>query len=683
MGKKFLIWLLAGIMAFSCAACSDCGGNKGGDDSSSGSSVDGNFGTNYAEYNYNSGINLQGAKYPIVENGVAKYSILIPAEMGDELVETVAEFNGYVADVTGVYLSIVKEGEGTLPEKYISFGDTTAKTQAGIDTTSIQYDGYQVKTVDGNVYLAANLERGVRNAAYCFLERFLGIRWLTAQETYIPSSKTINVQECDIVEEPIFPMRQWMGGDFTDKTYYKHMRYYTGEERWCQDVPTGHNSTDSAGKPGIGYVNKSDIAPDGDGTQTLKQVHPEYFSDYTNHGSSTYELCFTSGIDENGNLMEGQSVASLMIDKMKTFLTADADEKKIDYLMVGHVDDRAAICKCDTCNDRRATYLDAGIHIMFLNAISEKVNTWLMETQGRRVKFVTFAYQYTQTPPIVENDDGSFSPISPLVVANDDIVIRIAPIDADYTYSFVDERQRDDQLFLINGWSTVAKHFMIWDYVSNYVEYYWYFPNLNYIKENIEKYQDMGVVYCMFQSSYTQKGIWHDNMRSYICSKLMWNIHWDIEYLMNEYIELYYGAAADTVKSVVNSFESFYTEQRMNGELVVDLFEAAGSFVQNDNNQNPKEWLNSIVRTIENGMKEVENSAELSDTEKGAAIYKLEDVLITPMRMILRNYNTYYLDGKIDYAIKFFDIVDAHGIKYFGETDIRSVATRKRECGLA
>ncbi len=684
MGKKIFILLLSAVMAFSCVACKG-GGTTSSSDSGSASENggnDGDFGTDYAEYNYNSGIDLQGAKYTLVENGAAHYSILVSSEPSDLVVETVAEFNDYVYEVSGTYLSIVKEGTET-PAKFISFGDTSAKAQAGIDTSKIKYDGFVIKTVSGNAYLAANVDEGVRNAAYSFLERFVGVRWLTAQETYVPTSKVISMQECDIVEEPLFEARQWMNGDYLDKEYFKHLRYYTGEERWCQEVPTGHNSTDSSSQPGLGYVNKSDIAPDGDGTEKLGDKHPEYFSDYTNPGPKNYELCYTNGIDENGKLTEGQSVASLMIDKMKQFLTADTEKKQIEYLMLGHVDDRSAICKCNTCSARRDAYTDSGILIMFLNVVSEKVNTWLTETQGRTVRFVTFAYQYTATPPVEENDDGTFTPLSPLVVCNDDIVIRIAPIDADYTYSFTDDRQLDSQLFLMNGWSTVAKHFMIWDYVCNYVEYYWYFPNLNYLKENIVKYQEMGVIYCMFQSSYTQKGIWHDDMRSYICSKLMWNIHWDIEYLMNEYIELYYGEGADTVKAVVNSFENFYTEQRDKGELAVDLFEATGSYVNNESNQNPKEWLNGIVRLLENGIKAVENDPSLSETEKGGTVYKLEGVLITPMRMILRNYNSYYLDGKIDYAIKFFDIVDAHGIKYFGETDIRSVATRKRECGLA
>ncbi len=680
MGKKFFIFLLTGIMALSCVACS---GGAGDNDSSVGNETDNNFGTQYEEYNYDSGINVKGEKYALVENGVANYSILIPAEASDVVVETVAEFNSYVYEISGVYLPTVKEGTVTQPSKFISFGETEAKKQTGIDTTKIKHDGYVIKTIDGNAYLAANMDRGVRNASYTFLERFLGVRWLTAQETYVPTSKVITMQDCNIVEEPMFESRMWMGGDYRDVEYFNHMRYYTGEERWCQEVPTGHNTTDQDKQPGIGYVNKADIAPDGDGQETLGQKHPEYFSDYTNPGPQDYEICFTSGIDENGKLTEGQSVASLMIDKMKQFLTADAEKRQIDYLMVGHVDNRAAICKCDTCEARREKYTDTGILIIFLNEISETVNKWLMETQNRTVRFVTFAYQYTAIPPVEENDDGTYSPLSPLVVCNDDIVIRIAPIDADYTYSFADDRQLPDQLFLMNGWSAVAKHFMIWDYVTNYVEYYWYFPNLNYLKENMIKYQEMGVIYCMFQSSYTQKGIWHDNMRSYICSKLIWNIHWDIEYLMNEYIELYYGVGADTVKAVVNSFENFYTEQRKSGELKVDLFEPINCFINNEINQNPKEWVNSIVRLLENGIKAVENNSSLSSTEKGGTIYKLEEVMITPMCMILRNYNSYYLDGKIDYAIKFFDLVDAHGVKYLGETDIRSVATRKRECGLS
>lgn len=678
MFKKVLTIVLAASVALSCVAC---GKTK----------TDDNLKTTEELYTYTTGINLNGKKYNIVENGEAKYNILLPASPSSSVVAAATEFNDYIEDVSGVRLFVVNESVENVKsvDKFISIGDTQAKINAGIDTANIENDGYVIKTIDGNIYLAANIDRGVTYAVYSFLERFLGVRWLTASETHIPVSQTITVQECDIVEEPVFGMRLWMGGDYTNTTVKNHFRYYDGSDLWLSGVSytksngevvnltSTHNTTDMASQPGIGWVNKVDPDPTDEEGRTLSETHPEYFSDSSPNKSSHYELCFTNGIDDNGNLTEGQSVASLMIDKMKKLLEADTEQKS-KYVMIGHIDDRSAYCECDTCNERNEKYTAAGVHIIFLNAVEKAVNEWLMETQGRTVNLVTFAYQYTYDPPAEENDDGSYTP---LVTASDNISIRIAPIDADYTYSFNDSRQIKNQYDALHGWATVSRHFMIWDYVSNYVEYFWYFPNLNYIKENTKLYSEMGVEYCMFQSSYTQNKIWHDDMRSYIASKLMWNLGWSVEELMDEYIDLYYGSAAQTVKDVIAAYENFYTIQRSNGELKVALFEPNGSFVHGA--ANPVNWLEGIVRIIDDGMSEIENNSTLTQTEKNGLIYKLEEVKITPMRMILRNYDYYYTEGKKDYAIEFFDIVDSHGIKFLGETNIRSVATRKKECGLS
>ncbi len=681
MFKKILTIGLAAVVALSCASCASCG-KKNNDE---------NLKTTEELYTYTTGINLNGKKYNVVENGEAKYNILLPASASAIVLSAATEFNDYIEDVSGTRLLVINENaEGVKTEsKFISIGDTQAKADANIDTKDIEDDGFVIKTVDGNVYLAANIDRGVTYAVYSFLERFLGVRWLTARETYIPASSTITVQECDIVEEPLFGMRLWMNGDYTNTSMKNHFRFYDGKDLWLSGVSyvksdgttvnltDTHNTTDSASQPGIGWINKVDPDPTNEG-KTLAETHPEYFSDHSPNKASSYEICYTNGIDENGNIAEGQSVASLMVDKMKRLLEADADNQQYKYVMVGHIDDSSAYCECDTCTERKEKYTSPGIQLIFLNAVEKAVNEWLIETQGRTVNLVMFAYQYAYNPPVTKEDYGSYTP---LVTANENISIRIAPIDADYTYGFNDSRQISSQYDSLHGWAAVARHFMIWDYVCNYVEYFWYFPNLNYLKENTKLYSEMGVEYCMFQSSYTQSKIWHDDMRCYIASKLMWNLGWNVEELMNEYIDLYYGAAAQTVKDVISSYENFYTMQRNKGELKVALFEPTGSFLSSD--ANPVNWLEGIVRIIDNGMLEIENDSKLTENEKNGLIYKLEEVKITPMRMILRNYDSYYTEGKKDYAIEFFNIVDAHGIKGLGETEIRSVATRKKECGLS
>lgn len=704
MAKKLLTIFLAILMAFSCVACGGGPAVNDGDINS------------YETYDYTTGIDTEGQKYAIVENGVAQYNILYAADTTDSVLIAINDFNEYIQKVTGTRLVPVKEDVST-PEKYISIGNTQVAADAGINADEVENDGYLIKTdASGNVYIVAQLDRGLEYGLLTFLERFCGIRWINVGVEHVPTSENIYVQPCEILDNPQFAWREYMNGNIYNKELNKRFRYYKGDGEWSTEVSSTHNTTGSSSQPLIGWVNKADADPLNEGS-TLGASYPEFFTDKTNSNKG-YDICpsngifyvegadardvddddsyssgfesalpydNTTGVQENGEV----SVASMMLAKMKRSIIKDTNQN-INYIFVGKIDDRGAYCKCDVCNTRREEIKESGMWVILLNAISNYLNAWMqapvedggLGQTGRTVTLATFAYQTTLQPPVKKDADGNTVPINDEVVGTDSFAIRIAPIELNPTYSFADPRQTTTITEPMEGWDACADHFMFWDYVANYVEYFWYFPTNHFLKDNMVYCQDLGVFYCMLQSSYTQAGIWFDEMRSYICSKLFWNFGWDVNYLMNEYLTLYYGEAADIVRSVIDQFENFYNQKRMEGTLAVRIFEPKGCFLNNDENQNPKEWITGILRTVEDGITLIENDTTLDANTKGDLVYKLEGVLITPMRMILRNYNSYYVEGKTDFAIKFFDLVEGRGIKYLGETSIRSVATRKAECGL-
>ena len=668
--KKIVALLMAVGTLFSAYACTNSD-----DSSSSSSSGVGDVETSIAsQYNYDSGIDYTGEPMTVVKDGVANYTIIVSADAPSTVLSAANELNSYVKQVTGVELPITDDGK-TVTGKYISVGATKQFAESsGMDVSGIKYDGYHIKSVDGNMYVNGPLARGVKYGVYTFIERFLGVRWLTDTVTHVPQTTEWKVYPHDILEEPNYQMRWWMGGSTNlNSTFFGHCKYYEGTELWLKDVNNVHNATDSHGH--VGYVNKKDLDPE-DATKTLKETHPEFFSDHLNKNLTYYDLCYTSGISEDGKLIEGINVANLMIDKLKTFLAKES-AKDTELIMIGRVDDRTAICKCDTCEARRDKFTESGIQVMFVNVVEQAVNAWLRETQDRECLFVTFAYQATQTPPV--DEDGN--PVSPLVKANENVAIRIAPIDADYTYSFDDERQSASQKKIVYGWSACADTIMIWDYVSCYVEYWWYYPNLYYLKENLQTYKDIGSIYVMNQSSYTQNQIWHDDMRNYIASRLYWNLDWDVEYLMNEYLTLYYGVAADAVKDIVMTFEHFYGQLREEGNLKVTLLSDSSKYMSGETY--PIEFLNLLLDKIDTAIYDVNQNDSISESEKAAYARRLLGIRLTPMRMILRNYTTYYaLSTRVAYATEFFDIIDDFRITALGEGSGRSVATRRKEAGL-
>ncbi len=636
-------------------------------------------------YNYNSGIAQNGMGYDIVSNRNAEYIMVIPANASANIVNAANELNSYIKGVSGVTLNIVRDNQ-TVTGNYISIGDTIYLGDTDIDLSALTNDGYSVKTIDGNIYIAGINERATKYAIYTFIERFLGVRWLNQSYTHIPTASTITVNQCDIVEQAVFENRMWYGGDSVmtaNAAQYKdHSRFYTGEETWGKGVASTHNTTDYGDedrKDIKGYVGKRDIDPTDSQGRSLGETHPEYFTDYTNKQSSHYDLCFTNGIDENGNLASGQSVASLMIDKIKSFLIADDGERKIQFFMIGIMDDSQAICQCATCQARRAQYGESGMSVIFMNCIEENVNAWLQEAQNRKVNIIMFAYSgRTSIPPTVKNGDGTQTLISPLCRANERVYVRLAPISADYTYSITDSRQDKTQFEALEGWRIVADNLMMWDYTTNFHEYFWYFPNMQNLKENLEYYRDIGVTYVLNQSSYTQSGIWFDSIKSYVSSKLYWNLEWSVEQLVDEYIELYYGEAADAVKKVIKILDNYYAELRDKGLLQADLF-SSGNYLQ------PSYYninlMTTLIELIESEEEKIKLSDTISSQEKTRIIEALWAVKLTPMTMILRNYSAYYSDGETDFATKYLQICDYLGITRLSE-GMQQVADLAEEYGI-
>ncbi len=637
----------------------------------------------YAVTDYMTGVNLAGKTFDIIKDGIARYDVVIPSEASDKLALLVSEMNEYFIQMTGTWLQMYRDNEYT-GDKYISIGDTEQSKKNNIDISEVENDGFVIKNVGDNFFIKGKEELGAQNGVYSFLERFAGIRWLTSTETYIPETSTITARECDILENPEFAMRDWMIAGYLEEEFAAHRRFLRAGDYFAPQVAESHNTTDQEQQPGIGYVNKSDIDPADPQGRTLGESHPEYFSDYTNTTATDYDICFTNGVDDNGELKEGQSVASLLIDKIKRFLTEDKDTRNIKYIMIGRVDNRNANCQCETCNERKELYGHSGISVILMNLVEEKINEWLMREQGRTVGVVMLAYHQTQNPPVNTNADGSFSLKSPLVKANKNVMVRIAPIDANFTYSYVDERQDEVTRNALNGWAEVTDKFMIWDYQQNYVEYLWYLPTTHYLKENLRYFKSIGAEYLMIQGSYSQKEIWQSDMRAYIASKLFWDFDWDIEYLMNEFLTLYYGEAASYVRRIIDLYENHYRE-------MMELPEDSGFRVQIQQEQGvflgpqfaPIGWLNKILNTAESAIEFAENSDSISESERATLVYRLEAVMLYPMRMILKNYDAYYPGiSKLNFAKEFYAIVDKHNFKYLGETSFRTVEMRKAEDGV-
>jgi hypothetical protein len=120
------------------------------------------------------------------------------------------ELQAHVQLASGATLPIVRESEaGDVASPRVFIGATQAAAGAGIDLAALPPEGWVIRTVDGDLYLAGSDRSGYELyapvwagslwATYELLEQDLGVRWLWPGElgTHVPEVEMITIAEAD------------------------------------------------------------------------------------------------------------------------------------------------------------------------------------------------------------------------------------------------------------------------------------------------------------------------------------------------------------------------------------------------------------------------------------------------------------------------------------------------------
>ena len=541
---------------------------------------------------------------------------------------------------------------------YISLGDNAYSREsiAKYDLSDLNEEGFYILPEKGNVYIFGASPKSVIFGAYEFLETYLGVRFLSTDCCHTPACAKLEIPEHAIKRVPISPQRLYLSHTASEdrplSLRYKFSADFTPDcsdlgiqNKWYTKIPTSHNSDC--------YVPY----------EKYKDTHPEFFNVYKYDLFRTLtavELCYSNGLTDDGEWDEGveTSVLSVATDSMMRFMEEDSSAK---YFMFGRADNEDCRCRCPRCERARKKYGDAGIMIVFMNAMAKKLRQKFAK-MGKPFdkKLVTFAYLSTVEPPV---KDGK--PICKQVIPDESLYIRYAPILANYAYGLEAEKQAEETRRQIAGWSALTKNIMVWDYNVSYHDYFWYFPNLSYIKGNMQTYQRMGAYYIMKQGANNVSPLWQDELRAYVSSKLFWDVNADVDALVKEYVTLYFGPCADKVQAYIDEMESFY-ESLKRGNFSVEVSGYRGTQPYFSASLYPLSMLQRQVQALEEGICAVENS-DLPQEEKDLYGRHIKSVLMTPLRMLAKNAESYFGEPSVSCEEKYWHIADELGLTMSGE----------------
>lgn len=590
------------------------------------------------------------------------------------------ELKKFINESAGYALEIVKDNA----EKgiYVGCGKVFCEENLPDDSFSVVFES-------GSVYLLGKTPRAILYATYDFIEKFFGVRFLSVDYTYVPKISKLQQNTESYVSVPDFALRQYLAKNVENELFSARLRLYSenysirkeygGDIKW--NGKCGCNHTLLWMTPQKTYF-----------TEDNKEQNAHIYQ--LNDKGVPIDICMSDGITDDGEVDESMDVSAfkIVLSTLKNLIITTDDK----YFPIGQMD-HPETCMCEKCVRRAEKYTRAGLNVIFGNLLMKELRKWMKEENiDREIYLVFFAYYYSTFAP-VKRENGA---VIPLVVADPNLCVRVAPINANCYYPINSINHFDPFERIIDEWSLVCKNVMIWTYHTHYHCFLWYFPTMHKWVEEMKYFKARNVQYLFMQSNHLEPVDWKANMELYVASKLMWNTKLNPLDVRDEYLDLTFGASSKYVKDIIEIFDSYYAEiaeraQKMRKRLFNEVNGVEYAFSEDISTdvmakqlrkEAEAEWLKNVYFSIyspdigwyENHPIELlERQIDLIEKAKGAAlsetdfdriINEIERVELTIRTMILFNYKYYYGEnGYEDYKKELVNLADKLGFVKIGE----------------
>ena len=455
----------------------------------------------------------------LAANGMARYSILVPALPDAKEERAATELARWLHEMTSADFRIVKEGP-TVVRPYISVGATRVLQEAKLPQSQVKLnaEGIAIGQKDGNIYLFGGGQRGPLYAVMAFLEEDLGCRWYSPDTTVIPRSPNLTLAVVPRVENPKLI-------DERDPYYYDAF----GNPDWQirnrlnsprSDIPAelGGNMTYASGPRGVLMVHTfNQLVP----KEQYFETHPDYYAlrDGERHSDG---LCETN-----------PEVRKIVIASALEALRATPAATEINISRL----DGVSVCKCPVCkavNEENRS--DAGSLIEMVNDVADAI-----VKDFPKAKASTIAY-----------GDSIDAPTK--VKPRDNVTIRLCNDIHSWKYplsSFATGNAPETIKYrkIIEDWAAISKQLSIWEYTANYDHYTAPMPNMHVLSPELKYYIAHNVTGMMLQGDYSGPHSDRATMRMWVMAKSMWNPSLSTDALIRDFNFGFYGKAAAPIQA--------------------------------------------------------------------------------------------------------------------------------------
>jgi hypothetical protein len=380
-------------------------------------------------------------------------------------------------------------------------------------------DGFLIRSSGPHILIAGRTPRGTMYGVNWFLDRKLGVRWLSPDFTYWPSTPDIVLPAQRERQVPRFDFREVLSAEANDKVW-RQRNLMNGESHgnsYLETPPAIASWNRSWASQGI-IANFYELLP----PKTYQGSHPDWYA-----GGQLAMM----------NPAMRAEMARIVVERLRKV----PDYKSVWFAIHDNdwgwdMDGASAAFAARHGGHPSAPRLDMMIDV------ANRVRAVL---PGARLAFN--AYHWSFTPP-----EGMTVP--------DYIMVYPMTIHVNYRDALNGPANaalgRD-----LAGWNAIAKHVLVWDHITNFAGFIQPTPNLLPIAGSIRFLASLpNVEGYMGEGSFNTQGGEFAALRAWMISRLLWNPEENVDALIDEFCKRFYGPAAPFITEYIRFYHSKIAE---------------------------------------------------------------------------------------------------------------------------